>query len=286
MRGWLWVVLVCGIAVAQEAVPGGRSKARATISDVGPDFSRAARERGAFYLNGIAHQYLQGRDFTVVAAAVPTLNGKYFGVKLHVLNRGTNSVNVLPESVMVEDSVSGRQLELFSAAEIADRMRRQPTWMRVAGAAVGGSATPMPGHETGIPTMADLVRELSKDPGGNGAMGYAEASYPELTVRGTPKAVAHSSAACDLGCELRNREIGDGNGPQLPQRGARPEQLEQSEFLANTIPPEGEAAGVLYFAMPKLTDHAPISHNGKKSYLVTVTVPVGEEKFQFVFPPE
>jgi hypothetical protein len=100
------------------------------------------------------------------------------------------------------------------------------------------------------------------------------------------QAVAHSSEACDMGCELRNREIGDGSGPQLTQRSARPEQVEQSEFLSNTIPPEGDAEWVLYFAMPKLTDRAPISHTGKKSYLVTVTVAVGEETFQFVFPPE
>jgi len=85
---------------------------------------------------------------------------------------------------------------------------------------------------------------------------------------------------------LRNREIGDGKGPQLPKRNASPEQLEQSELLANTIPPEGDVQGVLYFSMPKLTDRAPVSHTGKKSYLVTLTVPVGEEKFQFVFPPE
>lgn len=275
MRGWLCVLLLCSFAVAQESNPSS-----------GPDFTRATRERGAFYLNGIGHQYLQGKGYTVVAAAVPTLNGKYFGVKLRVFNRGTNSVNVLPESVTVEDSVSGKQLELFSAADIADRMRRQPTWMRVAGAAVGGAPPAMPGNDAGVPTMADLLRELTKDSGGNGMMGYADAPYPTLTARGTPKAVAHSSAACDLGCELRNREIGDGSGPQLPQRGARPEQLEQGEFLANTIPPEGDAEGVLYFAMPKLTDHAPISHNGRKSYLVTVTVPVGDEKFQFAFPPE
>jgi len=38
--------------------------------------------------------------------------------------------------------------------------------------------------------------------------------------------------------------------------------------------------------MPKMTDRAPISHTGRKSYQVTVTIPVGEEKFQFVFPPE
>jgi len=52
------------------------------------------------------------------------------------------------------------------------------------------------------------------------------------------------------------------------------------------VPPQGDVEGVLYFAMPKMTDKAPVSHNGRKSYQVTVTVPVGDEKFQFVFPPE
>jgi len=70
------------------------------------------------------------------------------------------------------------------------------------------------------------------------------------------------------------------------RRSPKPEVIEQTEFLANTVPPGGDACGVLYFAMPKLTDKAPISANGRKSYRVTVTVPVGDEKFQFVFPPE
>jgi len=275
MRGWLCLLLLCTLGVAQEHQ-----------SDVGPDFSRAARERGTFYLNGIGHQYLQGKSYTVVAAAVATLSGKYFGVKLHVFNRGTSSVDVLPESVTADDSVGARQLERFTAAEVSDRMQHQPAWMRVAGAAVGGAPAPIPGNGAGVPTMADLVRALAQDPTDNTMMNYAESPYPTLTVRGASGAKAHSSAMCDLGCELRNREIGDGSGPQLPLRGVRPEQLEQSEFLANTIPPEGDVEGVLYFAMPRLTDRAPISHNHHKSYLVTVTVAVGDEKFQFAFPPE
>jgi hypothetical protein len=139
---------------------------------------------------------------------------------------------------------------------------------------------------SGVPTMADLLRELTKDSGSNGMMDYAETSYPVLTPRGAAKPSPPSAVACDLGCELRNREIGDGHEPQLAKRGAKPEQLEQDEFLANTIPPDGDAEGVLYFSMPKLSDRAPVSHNGRKSYQVTVTVPVGDEKFQFAFPAE
>jgi hypothetical protein len=276
MHGVWYALLLCSLAVAQDRVPGP-----------GPDFSRAARERGSFYLNGLGYQYIQGTNYTVVASAIPTLNGKYFGVKVHVFNRGKRSVNMVPESVEVEDSVGTKPLELISAADIADRMRRQPAWSRVAGIAAGNDPMQGPGSAPGVPTMADLLRELSKEAGNDGLMmGYSEPPEPTLTVRGEPRAAAHSSASCDLGCELRNREIGDGKGPQLPKRSARPEQLEQSEFLANTIPPEGEVQGVLFFTMPKLTDRAPISHTGKKSYLVTVMVPVGDEKFQFVFPPE
>jgi hypothetical protein len=279
MRGLLFALLLCSFSVAQ--VPGTAS---------GPDVSRGARERGSFYLNGIGHQYIQGVRYTVVAAAIPTMNGKAFGVKLHVFNRGQCSVNLLPEDVTVEDSVSAKHLELFSAAEIVDRVKRQSAWVHVGGMVAGAPSAAGsnngPYNATGVPTMADLVRELNKESGGSEMMGFAEAPYPTLAVRGSPRATAHTSASCDLGCELRNREIGDGSGPQLPQRSARPEQIEQSEFLANTIPPEGDVEGVLYFSMPKLTDRAPISHNGRKSYLVTVTIPVGDEKFQFAFPPE
>ena len=276
MRGVLCALLLCSVVVAQDRGPGP-----------GPDFSRAARERGSFYLNGLGYQYLQGTNYTVVASATPILNGKYFGVKLHIINNGKRSVNVVPESVTVDDSVGTKPLELLSAADIADRLRRQPTWSRVASIAAGHDPVQGAGSASGFPTMADLLRELSRETSQNGMMmGYADAPEPTLTVRGEPRATAHSSASCDLGCEVRNREIGDGKGPQLAKRSARPEQLEQSEFPANTIPPEGEVQGVLFFSTPKLTDRAPVSHTGKKSYQVTVTVPVGEEKFQFVFPPE
>jgi hypothetical protein len=275
MRAWICALLFCSFAIAQEQSP-----------QPGPDFSRGTRERGSFYLNGLGHQYLQGKSYTVVAAAIPVLNGKYFGVKVHVFNRGIASVNMLPESVTVEDSLSAKQLESHSASDVADRLRRPPGWAHVAGVVAGEPPVAGRGMGSGVPTMADLLRELSKDGGTSEMMDYVETSYPVLTTRGAPKAEVHTAATCDLGCELRNREIGDGHGPQLAKRSAKPELLEKDEFLANTIPPDGDAEGVRYFSMPKLTDRAPISRKGKKSYQVTVTVHVGDEKFQFAFPAE
>jgi hypothetical protein len=275
MRRLLLALLLCSCAVAaaQEAKPLE-----------GPDFTRATRPRGTFYLNGVGHQYLAGKHYTVVAAAVPVLNGKFFGVKIRVFNRGTSSVNVLPETITAEDSVGAKQLALYSSAEVNDKLTAPSTMARLAGYAVGGP--PSMGAGSNGPTMADLVQQMLREAAADSPMGYMESSYPTLTPRGPTRATAHSSPACDLGCELRNREIGDGTGPQLPRRPVKPEVIDQSEFLANTVPPGGEVVGMLYFAMPKMTDRAPISRNGRKSYMVTLTVPVGDEKFQFVFPPE
>ena len=275
MRRCLLVLLLCTCAMAQTSKPAD-----------GPDFSRAARPRGGFYLNGIGHQYLQGTNYTVIAAAIPVLNNRFFGVKVHVINRSTASVNVLPDEVTVDDSISGKQLALYSSAEVNDKMQRPSGMARMAGMVTGESTVAPPAGNGGVPNMADLLREMMKEASAEGPTGYMEASYPTLTPRGAGKAPPKISAACDLGCELRNREIGDGSGPQLARRAMKPELVEQGEFLANTVPPDGDAVGVLYFAVPKMTDRAPISRNGRKSYQVTVTVPVGDEKFQFVFPPE
>jgi hypothetical protein len=273
MRRLLIALLLCSCAAAQDAQPVA-----------GPDFTRGARPRGWFYLNGVAHQYLEGQNYTVVAAAVPVLNGKFFGVKVHVFNRGAASVNVLPEDITAEDSVGVKQLALYSSAEVNDKLAGPSIMARLAGTAIGGPPSMSGGSTT--PTMADLLREMMKEAADESPMGYLASSYPSPAPRGPTRATAHSSPACDLGCELRNREIGDGTAPQLPRHPVKPEVIDQTEFLANTVPPGGDVVGILYFAMPKMTDHAPISHNGRKSYLVTVTVPVGDEKFQFVFPPE
>ena len=279
MRRFLLVLLLCSCALAQSSTPAQ-----------GPDFSRAARPRGWFYLNGIGYQYLQGTDYTVVAAAVPVMNGRFFGVKVHVINRGIASVNVLPDEIMAEDSLSAKQLALYSAAEVNDKMQRPSGMIRVAGMVAGeppaGMGAGGPYQGGGVPNVAELLHELMKEASAENPWGSMEAPYPTLTPRGAAKTDAKALTACDLGCELRNRELGDGTGPQLLRRVVKPEVVEQSEFLANTVPPNGDAAGVLYFAMPKLTDKAPIARNGRKSYRVTVTVPVGTEKFQFVFPPE
>ena len=89
------------------------------------------------------------------------------------------------------------------------------------------------------------------------------------------------SAECDTVCRLRNREAANPDVLAQLQRQNSPDYVEQSAFLANTITPQSDADGVLFFPMPKLTRGVPLAKNGKKAGMVRVTVPVGEEKFQF-----
>src|SRR5664279_274500 len=216
MRPFLIALLLCACAYAQVSTPSE-----------GPDFTRAERPRGSFYLNGVAHQYLQGNNYTVVVAAVPVLNSKFFGVKVRVFNRSKLSVNVLPDSITAEDSVGAKQLVLHSSTELNDKLAAPSALARIGSLAAGGP--PSMGGGSTTPTMYDLVQEMLKQAAAESPTGYMDSSYPTLTPRGPTRATAHSSPTCDLGCELRNKEIGDGTGPQLPRRAVKPDVIDQSE---------------------------------------------------------
>jgi hypothetical protein len=54
----------------------------------------------------------------------------------------------------------------------------------------------------------------------------------------------------------------------------------------HTITPQSDADGILFFLMPKLEHSVPLAKSGKKTGMVRVTVPVGEEEFQFLLTVE
>ncbi len=91
---------------------------------------------------------------------------------------------------------------------------------------------------------------------------------------------------CDTVCRLRNREAASPDVLVQLQRQNSPDYVEQSAFLANTITPHSDADGVLYFPMPKRARGVPLAANGKKAGMMRLTVPVGEEKFQFLLVVE
>ena len=252
-----------------------------------PDASRI--RSGSFYVNGIAYQYFAGAECTVVAAAHAVINRKYLGLKVRVLNVGQQSVTVKPEEVSVEDVIAGHALGLVSGTDLAKRMRRPQNWARYGVTmAGGGPQEPVFSGNFG-PQFGDTTRpfEAQPNPSAKGALIVSSNRpiNPEMPVRIHSHAET-GAAPCDTVCQLRSREASDPDVLIHLQGQNTPEYVEGSAFLANTISPEDDASGVLYYPMPKLSHDGPASSHGRKIGIVRVRVPVGAETFQFEFAVE
>jgi len=233
--------------------------------------------RGAFYVDGILYQYAAGREFTVVVAAHPVLNHKFVGVKVRVYNGGQHSVTVKPEEVTLEDAVAGHAVAAVSGGELAQRMRKPYNIARysVGGVSGGDQQGPITSDMVN-PQMLEMMRALAARatmPGGKNIL-YTD-SPGALDEEDQPA----RPAECDPVCRLRVRESQGADPLMQLQRQTPPDTVEQFAFLANTIPPRGNAAGVLFYPLGKLAERP--TTTGKKARAIRVTVPVGGESFQF-----
>jgi hypothetical protein len=246
---------------------------------------KPAPESGAFYINGIVYQYLVGHGYTVVAAAHPVVNHKFLGVKVRVYNRAERSVTVNPDEIRVVDAIGTRTLAPVSAASLANRMRKRYNMARY-------GANPSAGGEQEQPITSDMLNpqflEMMRVAHANAA---AMSSGQNLLYTDTPGALDSDDQParppqCDQVCRLRNREALGGDALTQWQRQTSPDSIEQSAFLANTIPPGTNVVGVLYYPLGKLAEGATGPDRHKKGRLVRVLVPVGGESFRFLLPVE
>ncbi len=248
---------------------------------VAPD---SAKSKGSFYVDGIVYQYAAGPDYTVVAAVHSVINHKFAAVKVRVYNAGSHSVTVRPEDILVEDAVAGHALAPVSGAELAKRMSKPYNMARMA---VSGNedagADPADGNSGSNQQIVEMMRAIAARsnqpsvPAGNNLL------YTDTPGALEPGGAPHRPATCDEVCRLRMGEAAQGTDvlAQL-QRQNTPEYVEQCSLRSNTVPPQASVGGVLYFSLGKLAQESSQSAHLKKRRIVRVTVPVDEEKFQFV----
>jgi len=273
MRGFLCACLLCCSLAAQDQ------------SSAPPV---ASARNGSFYVNGVVYRYEAGTEYTVVAAAHTVLNHKFVALKVRVYNLGQHSVTVKPEEVSAEDTLASQALAQISSTELARRMRRPYNWARFAVTPVGGQpdeASPM--NDKVSPEMFEMMRAMAARANTSPApmlSGSRSILYTD-TPGALPPRAAITARDCDTVCRLRNREAVSPDVLAQLQRQTSPEYVEQNAFLANTITPQTDADGVLYFPLPKL-ERSALAKDGKKAGTVRVTVPVGDEKFQFVLTVE
>jgi hypothetical protein len=244
----------------------------------------SAKSTGSFYVDGIVYQYAAGADYTVVAAVHSVINHKYAAVKIRVYNAGSHSITVRSEDILVEDAVTGHAVTPILGAELAKRMSRPYNMARMAVSANEDSdADPSGGNTGSKQQIVEMMRAIAAHsnqpfvPAGNNLL-YTDT--PGALEQGD---APHNAAACDRVCRLRMGEAAQGTDvlAQL-QRQNTPEYVEQCGLRSNTIPPHASVGGVLYFPLGKLAQESSQSAHIKKRRIVRVTVPVDDEKFQFV----
>lgn len=225
-----------------------------------------------FYINGIAYRYAAGSQYAVVAAATPGVAGKYLGIKVHVFNRSRQSITVRPEDIAVIDAVANRRLHPIAALDIVNRKRGQAGWMRVAGN-VAGPGEPV--SDLVNPQWNELVRALQPEVTSSARADSTSAVYSSQKVQ-------VDGPDCDTACQLRNREVNSTLSSGWQQNLA--ESIQQTAFQANTIPPQCDIEGVLYFPMPRQAPTDPGARRRSKGYAITITIPVAGERFNLDFP--
>ena len=226
-----------------------------------------------FYINGVAYRYAAGPQYAVVAAATPGVAGKYLGVKVHVFNRSRQSITVRPEDIAVVDAVANHRLRPIPPIEIVNRKRGQAGWMKFAGNAVAGSGEPM--GDLVNPQWNELVRALQPEVTSSARADSTSAVYSSQKVQ-------VDGPDCDTACQLRNREVNSTLSSGWQQNLA--ESIQHTAFQANTIPPQCDIEGVLYFPMPRQAPTDAAARRKSKSYAITITVPVAGERYNLDFP--
>ena len=243
---------------------------------------------GIFYVNGIAYHFISGTNYSVVVAAHSVANRKFLGVKVRILNNGQHAVTVRPEDVVVSDGVGGRDLEAISGVELAKRMRRPYNWSRFAvNAATGQTSDTADDSETTDHQHSDIMRAMQQMAVqmANAPPVISTLSITEPTGPADPDFPREATISDEVS-HLRMKEASRPDVLMQLQRQISPDYLERTSFLANTIPPRADLEGVLYYPMGKLTRDPAASKKDTQTRMVRVTVPVGNEKFQFFFAVE
>lgn len=227
-----------------------------------------------FYINGIAYRYATASSYAVVAAVTTGVGGKYLGIKVHVFNRSRQSITVRPEDIVVVDAIANRRLRAVPAVEVVNRKRGESGWMRFAGNAAGPAE---PVGDLVNPQWNELVRALQPEVTSSARAESTTAVYSSQKVQ-------VDGPDCDTSCQLRNREVNSTLSSGWQQNLS--ESIQHTAFLANTIPPQCDIEGVLYFPMPRQAATDPGARRRSKSYAITITVPVAGERFNLDFPVE
>jgi hypothetical protein len=217
-----------------------------------------------FFIRGVGFQASEGKVNAVVAGAV--IGSSYLGVKIDIHNNSDEHVTFRPENVCELDSIAWKAYAPLSPAKVARNVEGGGLWQRFAQGASRAGA--LQSQESSTDSTSTI----------NGSFNSVEDS-------GTFTATATTTGTvCDRACADRKASLLAKYAEADARRHESAEKLVETALVAQTIAPHTVYSGYLYFPKPKFTTERRLSPTGTKTYLISIVVPFGTERFQFVFP--
>ncbi len=243
---------------------GVLSMAPATREEVAAVNSPEVIPAGAVYIQGRRYWVSKNDKYLVLLSAEQT--GDYFILHVGVQNDSASLVSLDPSQIVVQDLLQPKPLHYFSPGEVASKARRRGSWAvffraLAAGMQAYGQSQPTTSYSTGNFNVHDQY----------GNWVYGSYSGTTTTYKPPDTSQIQRQSAEDIAAIRQTTE-------------ARAASVEKSSAYAQTLAPRSYVLGYVYFSKAKAKNLKDLIGVNSKSFLVTVTLPLGENVFKFAFP--
>jgi len=239
------VVLVCSAVptLAQQAIQTQSSNQTVLICDESAGCTHQ-------FVNGAKFKTLTGNGFTVTVSLWG--NKKYFRADVSVLNSSTANVDVLPASFDLEEvEPKEKTLAYVDAEKIMRSIQKRVAW--------GNAMTAMgAGMQQQQSTTTTTSTGTVNATGSDGS--YASGTYNGSAVSKTSSPDYAAQARANQVIQQRNQQVAALN-----------EQLSRTALKANTVVPNQNVRGYVFFEADKKVKN------------VMLSIPVGGTVFKFPF---
>ncbi len=225
------------------------------------------------HVQGEAFEAANSGKALVFASGIETV--EYFAVSIAIQNNSTDTMTFEPRRVTVQDLISNSTLRSVSTQEVANRITRRASYRAMLAAFFAAYCASRP-SVTVAPTYSTSGPAIVVDPYGNFTAGVIVGG----TVPTTTTAYTYPNPT-----EVQNA-VRSATEPIYSRAAQASAEVAATAAYTNTLFPNTYLAGYLYFSKPKKGDLRNLTGTSTKQYFVRTIVPVGNERFSFVFPFE
>jgi hypothetical protein len=227
---------------------------------------------GPIYSHGTGF-WIAATDKTAILASGEDLED-VFAVAIGIQNTSDTIFTFDPSEMKAFDIIAGKYLTYIPASTLAKKIRRPNAWVRFGQGFARGAA---------LASQENYQQDSSKVAGDFNGQTYSGTEF-----RGTFDAtVTTEHSVCDAACVQARTNLLARFAEEDQRRAQRADAVEAFGLGKETLAPNAQVIGYVYFSKPK-RGHAPKPSGGQldNSLDVNVVVPVGSERYRLFFPTE